>query len=84
MALDTHPDIERVQIELMRKAPVWRKVELLGQLNETAKLFALCGLRQRHPKASEQEIRRRLAGLLLGEDLAERAYGPLEEIANDD
>jgi hypothetical protein len=77
MALDTHPDAERVQIELMRKAPTWRKLDLLGQLNETAKLFAISGLRRRHPGATESEIRRRLADLILGEELAERVYGPL-------
>jgi hypothetical protein len=77
MALDTHPDAERVQIELMRNAPTWRKLDLLGQLNETAKLFAISGLRRRHPEATEQEIRRRLADLLLGEELAEQVYGPL-------
>jgi hypothetical protein len=78
MSLDTHPDAKRVQIELMRQAPPWRKMELLGQLNHMAKLFALSGLRTRHPHASEGEIRRRLADLVLGQELAARVYGPLE------
>ena len=77
MVLDTHPDAEQIQIHLMRTAPVWRKMDLLAQLNQTAKLFALSGLRRRHPQATEQEIRRRLADLILGEELAGRAYGPL-------
>ena len=78
MVLDTHPDAERVQIELMRTTPVWRKVDLLAQLNQAARLFAISGLRQRYPGATEQEIHRRLADLILGEDLAERVYGPLD------
>lgn len=78
MTLDTSPQARRVQIELMRQAPPWRKVELLGQLNHTAKLFALSGLRQRHPQASEDEIRRRLADLVLGPALAAKVYGPIE------
>ncbi len=77
MALDTHPDAERAQIELMRTAPVWRKMDLLAQLNQAARLFALSGLRRRYPRATEQEIRRRLADLILGAELAERVYGPL-------
>ena len=77
MALDTHPDAERVQIDLMRRTPVWRKMDLLAQLNQAARLFAISGLRQRHPGATEQEIRRRLADLILGEEMAERVYGPL-------
>jgi hypothetical protein len=79
MALDTHPEARRVQIELMRQAPPWRKMELLGQLNHMARLFALSGLRTRYPHASEREIRRRLADLILGEELAAEVYGPLEE-----
>jgi hypothetical protein len=73
---DTHPDIERIQIELMRRAPVWRKLDLLGQLNQTLKVLALSGLRQRYPHASQSELRRRLADLILGEELAAKAYGP--------
>ncbi len=33
----------------------------------------------RSPEATPQELRRRLADLLLGPDLAARAYGPLSE-----
>lgn len=77
MPFDTDANAERIQIDLMRNAPVWRKIDLLSQLNQAAKLFAMSGLRQRHPGATEQEIRRRLADLLLGEELAERVYGPL-------
>lgn len=74
---DTHPAAERVQIELMRQAPPWRKLHMLGQLNQTVKLMALSGLRQRHPQASEKELHRRLADLLLGAELAVRVYGPI-------
>jgi hypothetical protein len=77
MTLDTHPTAQRVQIDLMRATPVWRKMELLAQLNQAARLFALSGLRRRHPGATEREIRRRLADLVLGTELAERVYGPL-------
>jgi hypothetical protein len=40
-------------------------------------MLALAGLRDRHPGASPDELRRRLADVLLGADLAERVYGPL-------
>jgi len=51
----------------------------VGQLNQTVRTLALSGLRQRHPQASPQELRRRLADLLLSPDLAARVYGPLIE-----
>lgn len=76
---DTSPDVERIQIEHLRRMPTWRKLELMAQMSETVRALALAGLRQRHPDDSEAQRRRRLADLLLGEALAARAYGPLPE-----
>jgi hypothetical protein len=73
---DTGPEAERVLIELLRQAPVTRKIEMLGQMNAAARQLALQGLRARHPGATEAELRRYLADLLLGPELAARAYGP--------
>jgi hypothetical protein len=69
---DTHPEIERLQIQLLRQAPVWRKMQMVSQLNAAIQTVMLSGLRQRFPKASESELRRRLADLLLGQELAEK------------
>jgi hypothetical protein len=74
---DTHPDAEAVLIRLLREAPPWRKLEMVDQLNQSVKLFALAGLRERYPDESESQLHRRLAALLLGEDLALKVYGPL-------
>ena len=76
---DTDPKAERVQIELLRRAPVWRKIQMVAQLNETVRTLALSGLRQRHPDASPQALRRLLADLVLGELLAEKIYGPIQK-----
>ena len=75
---DTSAEAERVQIALLRQAPPWRKTELVGDLVATVKQLVLSGLRRRYPDASESELRRHLAELLLGPELAARAYGPLE------
>ena len=77
MFADTSPEAEAVLIELFRQAPGWRKLEMVGELFATTKLFTLGGLRERHPQASEGELRRRLADMFLGEDLAAKAYGPM-------
>jgi hypothetical protein len=78
MALsDTHPEAEQVLIELLRQAPVWRKLELMGQLNAMARSLALNNLRRQYPQATESELRRRLAGRVLGEELATAVYGSL-------
>ena len=74
----TSPEAEAVLLEGLRRLPPWRKLEMVGQLNQTMRQLLLIGLRQRYPEASPQELRRRLADLLLGPELAARVYGPLE------
>lgn len=67
---DTDPAVEELQIRLLRETPSWRKMEMLAAMNAAAKNLALAGLRRRHPQANQQELRRMLADLLLGEELA--------------
>ena len=75
LSSDTHPKMEALQIQLWRQASPTRKMHMLAQLNASAQTLALMGLRARHPQASEADLRRRLAGLLLGEELAAKVYG---------
>lgn len=77
LSSDTHPKIESLQIQFWRQASPTQKMHMLAQLNASARTLALAGLRTRYPQAGEAELRRRLAGLLLGEELARKAYGEL-------
>jgi hypothetical protein len=72
---DTSPEIEALQLYLLRQASPARKLELLAQLNAMVKALALAGLRTRHPDDTPDTIQRRLADLLLGEELAFKVYG---------
>jgi len=72
---DTHPKMEALQIELWQQATPTRKMHMLAQLNASARLLALAGLRAQYPNESESEIQRRLANLILGEELAQKVYG---------
>lgn len=74
---DTTPEAEEVLIGLLRAAPPWRKIQMVCELNATVRRLALAGLRDRHPEADEDELRRRLADLLLGKELAAEVFGPL-------
>ena len=71
------PEAEAVQFRIWRDMPPWRKLELVGELNEMVRDLALVGLRQRYLLASPEELKRRLADLVLGEELAARVYEPL-------
>lgn len=75
---DTHPKMEALQIELWRQASPTRKMQMVAQLNASVRMLALAGLRSRFPNSSESDLRRRLADLLLGEELARKVYGELK------
>ncbi len=72
---DTHPEMEDLQIRILRQMPPERKMALFCSLNAAARQVAWQGLKHRYPQASEAELRRHLADLLLGADLAQRVYG---------
>lgn len=74
---DTHPKMEALQIHLWRKASPTQKMNMLAQLNASVRMLALAGLRRQYPQAGEAELRRKLAGLLLGEELARKVYGEI-------
>ena len=73
---DTSPEMERVHIQMLRTMPSWKKFQLINDLIVTGWNLALAGLHQRFPDASPEELRRRLATLTLGPELASRVYGP--------
>jgi hypothetical protein len=76
---DTPPEIEKLRIELIRQMPPWKRLYLAGRMIQTVRLLALSGLRRRYPQVSDDELKRRLADLMLGPELALRVYGPLEK-----
>ena len=75
----TSPGARATVLEIYRKMPTWRKVELVEDANRTARQLAMIGLRSRHPGESTERLRRRLLGLVLGKELATKIYGPLQE-----
>jgi hypothetical protein len=83
-ACDTSPDAERVLLDLARRTPAWRKVELVGEMYRTVRELALSGLRQRYPHESPAMLRRRLADILLGAEVASLAYGAMPEEQSQD
>ena len=76
---DTRPEAEAMLIGLLRQAPPWRKLAMVDQLNHSVKMLALAGLRQRYPNEGEDHLQRRLADILLGDELASKVYGSFPE-----
>jgi hypothetical protein len=76
---DTPPETERALFAMLREMPPWRKLEMVAQLNQAGRELASAGLRMRYPNATQDELRRRLADIMLGGELAARVYGPMPE-----
>jgi hypothetical protein len=74
---DTSPEAERVLIELLRRTPAWRKLRMVEDTNRFVRDLLMAGLRDRFPKDPPEVLRRRLADLWLGPELAAAAYGTL-------
>lgn len=71
---DTTADADRVIITLLHQTPVWRKLQLMNDLNEMTRTLALSTLRRQQPTLSDAELNRQLADRLLGAELATRVY----------
>jgi hypothetical protein len=65
---DTDPTVERYLFDKLRDLPPWRKAEMLSASTRAAYGLAMAGLRQRYPAATEPELRRRYAALVLGRE----------------
>jgi hypothetical protein len=74
---DTSPEAERIQIELIRKAPITKRFALIeawsGFLIEANKQ----GIRKNHPNSSEEEIALIFIANNYGQDLADKVRANL-------
>ena len=72
---DTRPEAETIQIDLLRKAPTWKRVRAAAEMSETVMLLSRLGVARRNPNASPAELRRLTADAIPGSELASRVYG---------
>ena len=69
---DTNPAIEKVQIELLRKASVARRLELAFSLSQAALELAREGIRMANPGVSKENLDLIFVELNYGKELADR------------
>ena len=69
---DTSPEIERVQIELLRKMSPARKFDLVCSMTQTMLQASRANIQAMHPDADENELRLLLIELYYGKELADR------------
>lgn len=72
---ETPPEVRRRLAEGWRAMPAVRKAELVDAWSRDLRALTVAGLRERHPEEGDDELRRRLGVLLLGEELARAVLG---------
>jgi hypothetical protein len=72
---NTHPDIEKIQIEGYRRMSAAKKLRCVRDMNQFGQKLALADVRRRHPDADERECRLRVASRWLSADLMRKAFG---------
>src|SRR5215471_18177205 len=77
-SIDTHPEAERVMIELIREAPVSKRFRLVQSLTQSALWSSLQAWRERYREASEQEAAVQVVSTRYSADLARCVQEALE------
>ena len=70
-SMDTSPEAERVQIELIRKAPLTKRIALMEAWSQFLIEANKQSIRQAHPNASEEEVRLIFVEMHYGKKLAD-------------
>jgi hypothetical protein len=71
-SLDTTPQAEKVQIELIRKSSVSMRISRVRSLSQTVIFLSRRAIRRANPSLSEREVDIAFVELHYGKDLAER------------
>lgn len=72
---DTSLEAERFLIGRLQAAGSSRRLQMACDASRAIRQLTWSGLRQRHPHATEAELRRRYVALTYGEDAASQFFG---------
>jgi hypothetical protein len=79
MLTDTHPDAEKVQLDLLRKKTPSERFALMRSLTAFVSGVSRQRLREADPDLSEDDLRIQVIELQYGKELAERVRNYLSE-----
>ena len=69
---DTHPEIERLHIELIRKTPISRRLQMVASLVKTTRQLSWQGICERYPHDTEEARIERFLTLLYKDNILAR------------
>jgi len=79
-SVDTHPDAERIMIELRRSSPVSKRFRLVQSLTQSAFWATIHTWQERHREANEQEAAMHVLSCSYGHGLAKLVQAALERL----
>ncbi|MGA2976978.1 MAG: hypothetical protein ABSF77_16850 [Spirochaetia bacterium] len=74
-SMDTSPEIEAIQIDILRKASTCKRLRAAAEMSETVMLLSRIGVASRNPGASTAKLQCLAAEAILGPELASKVYG---------
>ena len=69
---DTTPEIEKIQISLIRKTSIAKRISLLRSISQTAIMLSRRAIMRANPELSEEDIKYKIIEYHYGSDLSER------------
>jgi hypothetical protein len=72
--LDTTWEAAMVQLEIFRKMPGEKKLELACSMSNSLRALVASGVRDRHPEYTEDQVRLAVNRITLGEKLFREVY----------
>ena len=72
LSSDTHPEVERLHIELIRKAPIFRRLQMVSSLVKTTRQLSWQGICERYPHDTEDAHIERFLTLLYKDTILAR------------
>lgn len=65
---DTHPEVERLQIELLRRAPIFRHLQIVNSLIKATRHLSWLGICELYPNENKCILIKRFICLLYGDE----------------
>jgi hypothetical protein len=80
---DTHPDVERLQIELLRQLSVAKRLAIMHSLSQTAVFLSRRAIQRANPGLSQTELGILFVRYHYGDELADKVQHYLEQRKNE-
>jgi hypothetical protein len=74
---DTSPEQQEEYFERLRRLTPEERLNIVSRLNRGVRRMAMLGLKMRHPEASAEELRVRLAVRIYGREIAQRMFADI-------